>query len=104
MCMKDVVFIGDHRQAALFHEAGIASYAPPVGHLAERVLAERSRCRVLAMTERTLRALPADLARELRASRWPRLEVLPEIETGGACAMLLQSLLPNGKNTRSASA
>lgn len=102
--MNDVVFIGDHRQAALFHDAGVPSYAPPVGHLVERVLAERSRCRVLAMTERTLRALPADLARELRASRWPQLEILPEIETGGACAMLLQSLLSQGENTRSAPA
>lgn len=90
--MNDVVFIGDHRQAALLRDAGIPSYAPPVGHLEERVLAERVRCRVLAMTERTLRALPAHLARELRASRWPRLEVLPEIETGGACAPLLQKL------------
>lgn len=98
--MHDVVFIGDQHDAAVFREAGIPSYAPPIGHLAERVLAERNRCRVLAMTERTLRALPAHLARELRASRWPRLEVLPELDLGGACATLMQELRQKSAGSR----
>ncbi len=76
--MDDVVFVGNHRDAALFRDAGILSYAPPPSHLAERVMAERGRCRVLVMTQSTLQALPVELARELREGAWPRLEIVQE--------------------------
>jgi len=75
--MHDVVFIGHHRDVAQYHEAGIPAYAPPIGLLAERVLAERGRYRVMAMTEETFRDLPTDLARELRESPMPHLEIVP---------------------------
>lgn len=76
--MNDIVFIGHHRDAALFREAGIPSYAPEPGHITERVLAEKRRCRILAMTEDLFRALPAALARELREGPAPQLEIVSE--------------------------
>ncbi len=75
--MNDIIFIGDRHDAETFRSAGIPSYAPPEGLLAERVLAEQRRCRVLAMTEGTFRALPAPLARELRAGNLARITIVP---------------------------
>jgi vacuolar-type H+-ATPase subunit F/Vma7 len=80
--MDDVIFIGDRQDASLFRDAGIPSYAPALGQLAERVLAERARCRVLAMTDGTFQALPETLARELREGDWPRLAIVPETRSG----------------------
>jgi len=71
--MKDVIFIGNRTDACLFQAAGVVSFAPAPADLAERVIAERGRCRVLAMTESTFAALPAGLARALREGEWPRL-------------------------------
>lgn len=90
--MDDIVFIGNHRDATLFRGAGIQSYAPPAGLLAERVLAERGRCRVLAMTQDTLNALPAALARELREGTWPQLEIIAEPRRKGVTDSLLSAL------------
>lgn len=80
--MDNVVFIGGPRDAEVFRNAGIQSYAPPLGLLAERVLAERRRCKVLAMTESTFSALPAPLARELREGGGAQLTILPDIDHG----------------------
>ena len=77
--MYDVIFIGDLLDARAYCDAGIPSYAPPVGLLAERVMAERRRCRVLAMTEHTFAALPASLARELREGNGPQITFVPEL-------------------------
>lgn len=74
--MHDVIFIGDRRHAALFRAAGINSFVPAKGHLAERVIAERGRCRVLAITAKAFAALPPELARELREASCPRLEII----------------------------
>jgi len=78
--MDNVVFIGSPRDAEAFHRAGIPSYAPPLGLLAERILAERCRCNVLAMTESTFAALPAQLARELREGGWAQVTILPDLD------------------------
>jgi vacuolar-type H+-ATPase subunit F/Vma7 len=81
--MDDVIFIGDRNDAIHFRNAGIPAYAPANDALAERVLAERLRCRILAMRERTFQALPNSLARELREGPLPKLKLLPEDnETG----------------------
>lgn len=82
--MDDVIFIGNRHESAPFRDAGIPSFAPPLGHLTERVLAERNRCRVMAMTADTFAALPDDLARALREGRWPRLEIVPPGDDAGA--------------------
>ena len=81
--MDNVVFIGGPRDAEVFRNAGIQSYAPPLGLLAERVLAERRRCKVLAMTESTFAALPTPLARELRESAGAQVTILPDLDHGG---------------------
>ena len=81
--MDNVVFIGGPRDAEAFRSAGIPSYAPPLGLLAERVLAERRRCNVLAMTESTFAALPAPLARELREGGSVRVTILPDLDGDG---------------------
>lgn len=75
--MLDLVFIGERNDANHFRQAGVPAYAPSQGRLVERVLAERWRCRVMAMREATFNALPADLARELREGEAPRLAILP---------------------------
>ncbi|GKY89499.1 hypothetical protein [Sinisalibacter aestuarii] len=90
--MNDVIFIGNRTDTALCSDAGIRAYAPPLGLLAERVLAERMRCRILAMRESTFLALPKALARELREGSWPRLSVLPEDTAGTDSAPLTHSL------------
>ena len=77
--MDDVVFIGDPQDAEVFRSAGIPSYAPPLGLLAERVMAERRRSHVLAMTESTFAALPAPLARELREGGGPQVTIVPDL-------------------------
>lgn len=94
--MNDIVFIGHHRDVALFRKAGIPSYAPPPGHLAERVLAEKRRCRILAMTEEIFRALPAALARELREGTMPRLEILSETLCEASTNRVLKRLKIDG--------
>mgnify|MGYP001548857937 CR=1 FL=1 len=98
--MDDVIFIGEPGDAEAFRNAGIPSYAPPLGLLAERVLAERRRFHVLAMTERTFAALPAALARELRECGSPRVTILPDLDGGEdrACIreLLRRSLAQTG--------
>ena len=79
--MNDVIFIGNRLDVETCRDAGIPSYSPPFGLLAERVVAERGRCRVLAMTEATFSALPTHLARQLREGIWPRLVIVPEMRT-----------------------
>lgn len=82
--MDNVVFIGGPRDAEVFRNAGIQSYAPPLGLLAERVVAERRRCKVLAMTQSTFAALPAPLARELREGTGAQVTILPDLDHGDA--------------------
>lgn len=74
--MKDVIFIGNRRDACHFRAAGIESYCPEPERLVERVLAERRRCRVLAMTADIFADLPGGLARELREGDHPRLRIV----------------------------
>jgi vacuolar-type H+-ATPase subunit F/Vma7 len=76
--MDGVIFIGDRHCAEAFRAAGVLSFAPALGQLAERVRAERVRCRVLAMTEATFEALPKRLASELREGPEPALALFPE--------------------------
>ncbi len=94
--MDNVVFIGGPRDAEAFRSAGILSYAPPLGLLAERVMAERRRCNVLAMTESTFAALPVLLARELRKGESAQVAIVPdldgEIDHGRIREILLRSL------------
>lgn len=92
--MHDVIFIGRRRDAAQYRAAGIASFAPAQQHLVERVLAERKRCRRLAMTPETFEALPPGLARELRASEWPRLVLVTADDRPGPARHLPPHLLP----------
>ncbi|MEZ5722424.1 MAG: hypothetical protein R3D59_12860 [Paracoccaceae bacterium] len=93
--MHDVIFIGDGLDARAYGDAGIPSFAPPRGLLAERVMAEKRRCRVLAMTEGTFSALPADLARELREGCWPQVTIVPEL-TGEGSRARAQELIRAG--------
>jgi len=74
--MKDVIFIGNRRDACLFRDAGIDSFCPEDHRLVERVIAERHRCRVPAMTAKTFAALPGALARELREGAHPHLSIV----------------------------
>lgn len=92
--MDDVIFIGDRRDAALFRAEGIVSFAPARRHLAERVLAERKRCRRLAMMPETFDALPPGLARELRESEWPRLVLVSAADRPGPARRLPPELVP----------
>lgn len=94
--MDNIVYIGGARDAEAFRSAGFPSYAPPVGLLAERVLAERRRCEVLAMTASTFAALPAPLARELREGGWAQVTIVPdfdgEVDSGAIRELVRMSL------------
>lgn len=93
--MHDVIFIGDGLDVQAYGDAGIPGFAPPLGLLAERVMAERRRCRVLAMTEGTFSALPDDLARELREGSWPQVMIVPTLH-GEASRARAQELIRAG--------
>lgn len=79
--MVDVIFIGPPHEAKAYRAAGILCFQPSAQNLTERVVAERSRCRVLAMTQATLDALPLWLSQELREANWPLLAVMPKIDS-----------------------
>lgn len=85
--MHDVIFIGNRRDARMFCNLGIESFCPSQGHLVERVMAERKRCRVLAMTAKTFAALPSAMARGLREGSCPRLQIVPSPADATARAM-----------------
>ncbi len=75
--MFDVVFVGPSTAARTYREAGITSYEPEPSKSAERIIAERRRCRVIAMSRETLADLPDWLATELERGPWPILEIVP---------------------------
>ncbi|MEJ2030234.1 MAG: hypothetical protein P8X66_10300 [Maritimibacter sp.] len=78
---EGVVFIGDHLNAVGFRNAGIHCYVPEASRLTERVLAERHRCRILAISEAAFHELPEYLARELCDSLHPQLAIVPDAST-----------------------
>lgn len=90
--MFDVVFVGRPDEAHIYRKAGITSFEPAPGYLAERILAERKRCRVIAMTADTLAALPAWLAGELREGAHPALAIVPVDQTPDAARRIAQRL------------
>jgi vacuolar-type H+-ATPase subunit F/Vma7 len=98
--MNDVIFIGNRDAAARLRAAGITAYSPGPEQLAERVIAERARCRVLAMHQSTFLALPDNLARELREGAWPRLTLLPELGTKADLGGVSQKLKRQAAQTR----
>ncbi|MCB1336820.1 MAG: hypothetical protein KDK10_04960 [Maritimibacter sp.] len=75
--MFDVVFIGSTTAAQSYRAAGIMSYGPEPERSAERIIAERRRCRVMAMSRETLAALPEWLASDLQRGPMPVLEIVP---------------------------
>lgn len=75
--MFDVVFVGPPTAARTYRDAGITSYEPEPDQSAERIIAERRRCQVMAMSLETLAALPDWLAVELERGPWPILEIVP---------------------------
>ncbi|MEZ5722425.1 MAG: hypothetical protein R3D59_12865 [Paracoccaceae bacterium] len=79
--MAGIIVIGERGQTRAYATAGLRCFEPGPGHLVERVLAERFRCEVLALTRTAFDALPAALARDLRHRLGPTLAILPEAET-----------------------
>lgn len=77
-----VVFIGDRVNAIGFRNAGIHCYVPEMSRITERVMAERNRCRILAMTEAVFLSLPEPLARELSEGSLPQLAIVQESRQG----------------------
>jgi len=71
--MDDIVFIGSPHETPLFEGEGFRCFEPAPGRLVERVLAERRRCRLMAMTQETFGALPSWLAHDLL--EWTRDQV-----------------------------
>ncbi len=63
--MDDIVFIGSPHEIPLFEEAGFLCFEPAPGRMVERVLAERRRSRLMAMTQDTFGALPSWLTHDL---------------------------------------
>lgn len=79
--MGGIIVIGERGQTRGYAIAGLRCFEPGPGHLVERVLAERFRCDVLAMTRTAFEALPASLARDLRHRTRPALTILPDTAT-----------------------
>ena len=75
--MADVIVIGKRAETQAYAAAGLTCFEPEPGHLVERVLAERVRCAVLAITRPAYDALPSALAKTLCESVWPALAIVP---------------------------
>ena len=56
--MAQVIVIGANGETRPYAAAGLQCFEPGRGRLIERVLAERVRCEVLAMTRAAFNALP----------------------------------------------
>lgn len=90
--MAGIIVIGTNGETGPFQAAGLRCFEPEAGRLVERVLAERARCNVLALTQTAHAALPGALARNLRQGAWPRLVVLPHAADAGAVPRLREAL------------
>lgn len=83
--MAQVIVIGAPGETRRYEAAGLRCFEPGRGRLIERVLAERVRCDVLAITRAAFCALPRALARELQERAWPTLAIVPPArDTGDA--------------------
>ncbi len=90
--MAEIIVIGAPGQTQPYAATGLMCFEPGRGRLIERVLAERVRCEVLAMTQAAYRALPAALARELQEQAWPALAIVPVVRDAGEAARVATRL------------
>ncbi len=91
--MADVIVIGTQGDTRAYATAGLTCFEPERGHLVERVLAERGRCGVLAITRAAYDALPAALAKTLCGSVWPTLAIVPVMRDAGAASRAADRLM-----------
>lgn len=91
--MSGAIVVGLRGETAAYVAAGLRCYEPDAGRLVERVLAERARCAVLAMTRRAHDALPPSLARDLRQAEWPVLAILPAQASAETAPAIVAGLL-----------
>ena len=75
--MAEVIVIGTRAATQAYETAARTCFEPKRRHLAEKLLAERVRCALLAITRPAYDALPAALATTLSESIWPALEIVP---------------------------
>jgi len=90
--MDDVILIGANGDSRPYQAAGLSCFEPAEGRVAERVLAERSRCEVLAMTPAAFESLPSELGSVLRESIWPEVVILPPVDDVAAAARIADQL------------
>jgi len=75
--MAKVMVSGTRAATQAYATVALTCFEPERGHLAEKLLAERVRCALLAITRPGDDALPAALAKTLCESIWPALEIVP---------------------------
>lgn len=97
--MAEIIMIGAHGETRPFAAAGLRCFEPGRGRLIERVLAERVRCEVLALTPAAYGALPVGLARELHESSHPVLAIVPPLRDAGDAARMAERLLRHSAGT-----
>jgi len=90
--MSEIILIGTGGETRAFAAAGLRCFEPGRGRLIERVLAERVRCRVLALTPGAFSALPAALAVTLRESPRPALAIVPPLNDPEEAALVVDRL------------
>ena len=90
--MAEIILIGAPGQTRPYAAAGLRCFEPGRGRLIERVLAERVRCEVLAMTRAAYGALPTALARELQEQAWPALAIVPAVRDAADAARVAKRL------------
>ncbi len=91
--MVEIIVVGTYRETRAYEAAGLRCFEPERRRLIERVLAERTRCKVLALTRPAYDALPAALARELRECAAPVLAIVPAARDVEAAARVAEGLL-----------
>ncbi len=100
--MDDIVFIGAPHETPLFEDAGFRCFEPAPGYLTERVLAERKRCRLMALTRETFVALPHWLAYDLLEWTPEQIFIVPEVpRTSADKRLVLGEILRRAARTQS---
>ena len=100
--MTDIIVIGLHGETRGYCVEGLRCFEPALGHLVERVRAERRRCAILAMPRTAYDALREALAEDLRTGASPALAILPEVADAAAARVFSTNLARSLTDSRSA--
>lgn len=90
--MFEVILIGAEGETWPYEAVGLTCFEPAAGCVAERVLAERTRCEVLAMTQAAFDRLSSELANAVEETAWPELAIVPAVDDVRGATLVVDDL------------